>query len=76
MACLQDGVFSFPQIHHVKAHGGRNHSKILGLCPIHHLEVCAVPGVPNRHLNPVEFAAKYGTDEELFQKCMQQIGGK
>jgi hypothetical protein len=74
MACQKDGRFSFPEIHHFRLYGYRDHSKVFGLCPIHHKEVCAVPGIPNRHLNPVEFCQKYGTDEELFTLCMEQIG--
>jgi len=76
MACRQDGNFSFPQIHHVKEYGKRNHGKVFGICPPHHSPVCAVPGVPNRHLNPIEFREKYGTDQELFEKCQKLIGEK
>jgi hypothetical protein len=74
MACQKECRFSFPQIHHWRPYGYRDHSKIFGLCPAHHSAVCAVPGIPNRHLTPVEFAKKYGTDEELFKLCMEQIG--
>jgi len=76
MACLQDGIFSFPEIHHVKEYGYRNHNKVYGLCPKHHKEVSAVKGVPNRHLNPIEFRDAYGSDQELFEKCKKEIGEK
>jgi len=74
MACRQDGVFSFPEIHHWREYGYRDHSKVLGLCPPHHRPTAAIPGVLNRHGNPIEFAAKYGTDEELHKECMKVIG--
>jgi hypothetical protein len=76
VACDLEGDFTFPQIHHWRRYGKRNHMKVFGLCPVHHCAVNAVPGIPNRHLNPIEFAAKYGTDEELYTLCMQQIGEK
>mgnify|MGYP003527307285 CR=1 FL=1 len=75
MACLQEGNFSFPEIHHWREYGYRNHSKVYGICPAHHKEVSAVKGIPNRHLNPVEFREKYGTDEELFNQCMEKVRG-
>ena len=73
MACKQEGIFSFPEIHHVKEYGYRDHSKVYGLCPHHHKEVSAVKGIPNRHLAPIEFRELYGTDMELFEKCMKLI---
>jgi hypothetical protein len=73
MACLQDGIHSHPQIHHWRQYGNRDHNLIFGLCPTHHNAVSAVPWIKNRHLNPIEFAEKYGTDEELYRKCMELI---
>lgn len=76
MACLQDGYHTQPEIHHVMELGGyRNHSKVFGLCPPHHKYTSAVPGILNRHKNPIEFAERFGTDQELHQKCMELIKG-
>jgi len=74
MACLQDGKFSFPEIHHWREYGYRDHSRVFGLCPGHHRPTAAVQGVPSRHGQPVEFREKFGTDEDLFNKCMERIG--
>jgi len=73
MACRQHGIFSFPEVHHYREYGKRDHSKVFGLCPPHHRPTAAIVGVPNRHGNPVEFAKKYGTDKELFSECMGVI---
>lgn len=72
LACRQEGVFSFPEIHHVKELGKRrNHDKVYGLCPSHHKATSMIPGVPNRHGTPKEFIEKYGTDQELFERCQE-----
>lgn len=73
MACLQDGIFSDATIHHWREYGYRDHSKVFGLCPAHHLYQDAVEGTPNREKNKLEFQKKYGTDFELFTKCMEMI---
>lgn len=75
MACLFDGRFSFPEIHHVKDYGNNDHSRVFGLCPIHHRPTAGVTGVVNRHGNPKEFEKLYGTDNELFKECMKHIWG-
>lgn len=71
--CHIEGVFSFPEIHHVKEYGKRNHQKVYGCCPAHHRPTAAVQGVPNRHGNPIEFEKLYGTDQELYLKCRELI---
>lgn len=76
IACLMEGNFSFPEIHHVKEYGYRNHDKVYGLCPIHHKATAMVKGVPNRHGTPKEFTEKYGTDQELFEDCQRRLRGK
>ena len=74
--CHLEGKFSFPEIHHVKKHGRRDHSLVYGCCPAHHRPTAGVTGVMNRHGNPKEFSEKYGTDAELYRKCMELIGEK
>lgn len=77
MSCLQEGHHTQPEIHHVMELGGyRDHNKVFGLCPPHHKMTSAVPGVLNRHRDKLEFAAEYGTDQELFEKCMAIIREK
>jgi hypothetical protein len=36
----------------------------------------AVPGVLNRHKNPIEFAARYGSDDELHHLTKKLLGEK
>lgn len=74
MACKQEGNHTHPQIHHWRQYGYRDHNKVFGLCPQHHNMISAVEGVLNRHRDPIEFSAEYGGDEELFNKCMEEIG--
>lgn len=76
MACLQDGIYTPCSIHHLKEYGYRNHDKVFGLCPTHHQHEFTVPGIPNRHKTPIEFTERYGTDQELFEKCMAIIQGE
>jgi cytochrome c5 len=76
MACYLNGVFSFPEIHHVKEHGKRNHSKVYGLCPIHHKATSMVNGIPNRHGSQKLFEREFGTDQELFELCKKIRGGE
>jgi hypothetical protein len=73
MACHKEGVFSFPEIHHVKDYGKNDNSRVYGLCSAHHRPTAAIKGVFNRHGNPIEFAEKYGTDKDLFEYCMKMI---
>ena len=75
LACLQEGKHTKPEIHHVKDFGKNNHSFVYGLCPIHHRPTAGVTGIPNRHGNPKEFAEIYGTDSELYIKCMSRLAG-
>jgi hypothetical protein len=76
MACRKDGKFTFGEIHHSRhEYGNRNHDLIFSLCPVHHRPTSGITGIPNRHGNPKEFSAKYGTDKELFEKCMELIKG-
>lgn len=75
-ACRQEGKFSFPQIHHWREYGYRDHNLVIPICPVHHVATSAVKGIPNRHLNPVEFAAKFGTDKELYEQTMELLGEK
>ena len=75
IACRHDGYFGTPaEIHHCKDHGYRNHKKVCSLCPVHHKPTSSIPGILNRHLNPIEFAEKYGTDEELHRKTCALLG--
>lgn len=74
IACMIDGKFSFPEIHHVKDYGYRNHSKVYGLCPAHHRAMCTM--AVSRHGSPAEFQKMYGTDEELLKKCNELLGDR
>lgn len=75
LACAEDGHPGTPaQVHHCKEHGYRNHDKVAPLCPPHHGIVDSVPGVINRHKNPVEFRGRYGTDEDLHIKTCILLG--
>ena len=67
IACRIDGRGYVPAtIHHCgPTCGKRDHDRVIGLCAEHHLYQFAVEGVPNREKNPIEFAARYGTDDEL-----------
>lgn len=74
IACYMDEVFSFPEIHHAKEYGYRNHDKVYGLCPVHHKATSMEPGIPNRHGTPKAFIERYGTDQELFELCQKLRG--
>ena len=74
IACMIDGKFSFPEIHHAKDYGYRNHSNVYGLCPPHHRPLVA--NVVSRHGSPAEFEKLYGTDKELLEKCKELLGDK
>ena len=69
LPCILDGIDGTPAgISHAHDHGYRNHDRVWGSCPEHHLYQHAVDGTPNRHKNPVEFRERYGTDSELVNK--------
>jgi hypothetical protein len=70
-----DGVHTEPEIHHVKGYGYRKHDDVYPLCPSHHRQTAAAPGVYNRHGNPIEFAQQYGTDDELLIHCRSLVEG-
>jgi hypothetical protein len=75
IACFLDGDYGTPgDIHHLKQHGGRDHSQCYCLCPTHHRATNAVPGIPNRHATPKEFAAQYGHDEYLVLLTEKLLG--
>lgn len=65
LACRQDKLFSYPQIHHWREYGYRNHDLIYGLCKPHH---------DMRHLHKPDFVAKYGADKELFEESQKLLG--
>lgn len=75
VACRMNGKFTYPEIHHVKEYGYRNHDKVYGLCPVHHKATSMVKGIPNRHGTPKEFVEKFGTDQELFEQNQKYIEG-
>lgn len=73
MACRKEDKFSFPEIHHCKRYGRNDHNYVIPLCPAHHRPTAGIDGVLNRHEHTKEFAAKYGTDAELYVECMEII---
>ena len=75
LPCLMDGNPGTPAtISHCHDHGYRGHDRVYPACPVHHLATHAVPGIPNRHATPIEFAARYGTDDDLYLKTCQLLG--
>lgn len=76
MACLQNGFHTQPEIHHWREYGYKDHDLVFGLCPRHHSIVRSVVGVLNRHKDKLEFQDEFGTDKELYLKCMKMIGVK
>lgn len=75
LPCLIDGTEGTPAgISHAHGHGYRQHGKVWASCEIHHLYQHAVDGIPNRHKNPIEFADKYGTDDELCKITSAMLG--
>lgn len=75
LACMIDGNPGTPgEIHHCKEHGRRMHSRTVCLCPPHHKPTSAIKGVLNRHLNPIEFRDRYGSDVELHKKTCELLG--
>jgi len=75
LPCRLDGFFGTPAtISHCHDHGNRDHDRVWPGCPVHHLYQEAVDGIPNRHKNPVEFAEKYGTDDELHRITCALLG--
>ena len=74
VACNIDGVFSFPEIHHIRKYGKRDHSRVIGLCPAHHRT--GEYGVPSVHGAPMKFREFYGNDEELLAKQKEMLGDK
>jgi hypothetical protein len=74
LPCYLDGNPGTPAgISHCHEAGYRNHNCFWPSCEAHHLEQHAVPGIPNRHKNPIEFRDKYGTDAELSALCVELI---
>jgi hypothetical protein len=77
MACLQEGKFTFGEIHHARhEYGNRNHNLVFSLCPAHHRPTAAISGVLSRHGDVRKFREKYGGDKELYEKCMELLGEK
>ena len=67
LACKLEGRYSIPQIHHVRIGSEyKDHQKTYGICMRHHVATAALPGIPNRHGSPKEFADTFGDDDELL----------
>jgi len=77
IACvIEREIYTPAEIHHIKDYGYHNHKKVLPLCPPHHRPTAGIKGVLSIHGQPKEFRNKFGSDEELFERCMQIIGDK
>lgn len=75
IACREDGFFGTPgEIHHCKRHGKRDHNRVALICPVHHKMTAAMPGILNRHRDPIEFAERYGSDDELHELTCRLLG--
>jgi hypothetical protein len=73
--CLLDGFPETPAtISHAHDHGNKDHDRVYGACPAHHLYQNAVEGIPNRHKNPIEFKQRYGSDSELVDIARREAG--
>ena len=68
MACRQEGNETPAEFHHWRRYGYRKNLFGYGLCGPHHRQTAAIKGILNRHGDPKEFAAKYGSDETLFNE--------
>lgn len=77
VACRQDGANSpMVSIHHID---GRTkpgaHRKVLPLCAGHHQDGTGIPGLIAVHPWKARFEAKYGRQEDLLAKIMEEING-
>jgi hypothetical protein len=77
VACLHNGNYSEPDIHHLLSGGRRRgHQFTIPLCPAHHRGVAHDPELhgPSLALSPKSFRQAFGTDEELLERTNDLIG--
>lgn len=62
-------------IHHCGTYmgGGRDHSKVLPLCWMHHQ---GPEGIDGKRMSKREWEKKYGTEEQLMEKVRKAAYGK
>lgn len=72
VACLKRGYGKSPaEIHHARWTGqGRDHDKVIPLCPIHHRHGGFDHG---RHCDPAEFEKDFGSDQELLNEVNMTV---
>jgi hypothetical protein len=51
--------------------GGRNHMRVIGLCPEHHQ---GREGIDGKHMSKRQWEAKYGSEEQLLAQVRQELG--
>lgn len=78
IACLVQGTPDTPaEVHHIRAGQGKaqrsDHKKSLGLCPPHHRGTDH-PRTPSIHMARRAFIEKFGTEQELYERTLQELG--
>lgn len=78
IACLVQGTPGSPaEVHHIRAGQGRgqrsDHQKSLALCPPHHRGTHH-PEVASIHMAKRAFIEQFGTEEELYERTIQELG--
>ena len=78
IACLVQGTpGTFGEVHHMRAGQGRGqrsaHKKSLCLCPAHHRGTHH-PDIASIHLAKRAFIEQFGTEEELYERTIQELG--
>jgi len=79
VACGLDGIFnSLVSIHHIDGRTKPNaHKLVLPLCGPHHQHDDSDPaGRTGVHPYKARFEARYGTQYELLDRCMERLEGQ
>jgi hypothetical protein len=72
IVCLDMGFPDSPaQIHHLPGRPLRDHSRVIPLCPTHHLDGGHGVAV---HAGRPTWESVYGTEESLLMRVNQQVG--
>ncbi|QBQ72168.1 RecA-dependent nuclease family protein [Serratia phage Parlo] len=78
IACLVQGTPGTPgEVHHIRAGVGRGqrseHKESICLCPAHHRGTDH-PRTPSIHMARRAFIWKFGTEQELMERTLQELG--
>lgn len=73
IVCLNNGIYTPPQIHHTQGRTGDGNQKTIPLCYYHHMEGSNCETHVSRHPWLTEFEERYGTEASLLEQTNRLI---